>query len=1011
MRHRPWLAALAASFLASRALASPGTCLPDSVLGPASALVATGQTPHAIAVADINGDGFPDLVVANTGMLSFGTVNTGLSILDNDGHGHFPVAQPRLDAGAGPVAVVVLDLNHDGILDIAVADQYSGAVEVLLGTGGGNFAPPVSYLVSNKLTDLAAGDLNHDGIPDLVATAFNQFRVSVLIGAGDGTFTAASGISTAAAFAHPECVALADFNRDGNLDLAVSLGINGINVYPGNGDGTFGTPQTISYGNGNWHPANLAVGDLNGDGFADLVVAGPAYGAWYALGNGDGTFQGIQPTNSPVLGSVALADVDGDGRMDIVASVPGGNGVGWMRRMLDGEMVMFQQPMATPAGPTGIAVADLDGDGRPDVAVAAQSADGVTVILNPCRPAPPFVPTPPPPGPHDPYPSWIAWQPNGVPVCAAPLAQQAPLAVPDGTGGAFFTWRDGRDGLVQSQLAVMRIGGNGLPAPGWPVNGFEFTAPPAAPQSASIASDDAGGVFIAWEDARSAPSQIYLQHLLGSGTIAPGWPANGLQVATPGYVTWPMLARDGYGGLYIGWRDRRANPFSPYVLRVDASGAPVAGWPVTGIQVDSNVTDWGSVVDDGAGGAYLAWGAHLPVYAGALSVNEVAHVEPDGTIDERHLDSHDESEIAPKLAADPPGGAVAAQGLGQALQPVHLGWNRWEHPELSPLNGYNTPVAVAPDRTGGLFAIAEDATRTQLLGWHYDWRNTAVASWTFGPGVVLSNPAVAAVPDSAGGVFAVWQDFRHSRTSLFGARVTSAGTAAPGWSLGGTPIADVAIVGLNGMIGDGYGGAIVFWQDLRHDDGDIYAQRIETGDLPTSTLAGLVSADATAERVHLVWTTVREGVEALVQRHGADGVWTTLALVRSDSQGLLTYDDRTASAGTRYAYRLASPADGAGLTPESWVSTPAALAFALAGLQPNPGGPEARIVFTVRDPSPVTMEIFDVSGRRVLERHFDAPEPGTHAVALGDATVGPGVYLLRLTQGSRTLHARACVLE
>jgi hypothetical protein len=94
------------------------------------------------------------------------------------------------------------------------------------------------------------------------------------------------------------------------------------------------------------------------------------------------------------------------------------------------------------------------------------------------------------------------------------------------------------------------------------------------------------------------------------------------------------------------------------------------------------------------------------------------------------------------------------------------------------------------------------------------------------------------------------------------------------------------------------------------------------------------------------------------------------------------------------------------------VKTPAALAFALAGLQPNPGGTNASIVFTVVDPLPVTLEMFDVAGRRVLERRFEAPALGRQSVAIGgNAAVRPGVYQLRLTQDGRVLHARACVVE
>jgi hypothetical protein len=165
---------------------------------------------------------------------------------------------------------------------------------------------------------MVVGDFNADGVPDLAVGNANSDMVNIFLGNGDGTFKAAANYATAL---RPLCLVVGDFNGDGKLDLAAASG-SSVHVLLGNGDGTFQAP--VIYPTGDIMqglPRYMAVGDVNGDGTADLVEVFGG-GVLVLLGNGDGTFQttpisylaGIGPT------TVAIGDFNGDGRPDVAVS-------------------------------------------------------------------------------------------------------------------------------------------------------------------------------------------------------------------------------------------------------------------------------------------------------------------------------------------------------------------------------------------------------------------------------------------------------------------------------------------------------------------------------------------------------------------------------------------------------------------------------------------------------------------------------------------------------------------
>ena len=343
----------------------------------ASGLVAggvfnTGGGPYAVAAADFNGDGKTDLATANR------TTNT-VSVLLGDGTGAFG-ANADFAVGAAPIGVVTGDFNLDGITDIATVNSSGNTVSILLGNGNGTFQPAVNYAAGNGPASLAVGDFNGDGKADLAVSGatVSGSGCGILLGNGDGTFQAAADCGSEGWTS----VLTGDFNGDGKADLGYEFNTNEIFVLLGNGGGTF---QPVPFNN-SLYVYSMAAGDLNGDGKEDLVVAsfcGPFTGDYCVLvllGNGDGTFQPYQGYPTSAVSNLALADVNGDGKLDVIgvdpyittASVLFGNGDGTLKP---------QVSYPGGASPGAVVAGDFNGDGRTDLAIANNATNSVSVLL------------------------------------------------------------------------------------------------------------------------------------------------------------------------------------------------------------------------------------------------------------------------------------------------------------------------------------------------------------------------------------------------------------------------------------------------------------------------------------------------------------------------------------------------------------------------------------------------------------------------------------------------------
>jgi len=371
--------------LGSASLASTGsTALPSFVKSSSSP---TNPYPQAVAVADFNGDGKADLAIP---VYSISTPLSDVSILLGNGDGTFTAAPVTPITGQNAGSVTTADFNGDGKPDLAITLPDAESVQVMLGNGDGTFAASQTISDPDGPFFVTTGDFNGDGIADLAVVNPSGENLTIFLGNGNGTFTEKSSPASGGV---PVAAAVGDFNGDGKADLAVAnysastTVSSNLTILLGNGDGTF-TAASESPAVGN-EPLSITVGDFNGDGKADLAVAnsyvdtGGVGSVTVLMGNGDGTFTPA-PT-SPATGSmpysIAVGDVNGDGIADLVTSNVGSNDATVLLGKGDGTFEEAASP-ATGADPLFLALGDFNGDGLADLAAVNNNTSSATVLLS-----------------------------------------------------------------------------------------------------------------------------------------------------------------------------------------------------------------------------------------------------------------------------------------------------------------------------------------------------------------------------------------------------------------------------------------------------------------------------------------------------------------------------------------------------------------------------------------------------------------------------------------------------
>lgn len=399
---------IVASFPSSNAFSAAGTLAVTVINGPGLAsnvsylpltyptsaaniqsIVSTSIAANTSAVvsADFNGDGIPDLAATNS-------INNSVQILLGDGAGNFS-STLFIPVGRGPAGILAADFNGDGKVDLAVSNSGDNTVQILLGNGDGTFVTGLPIPTTGVYpTFLVAADFNADGKLDLAVidwcgdgsmgcaptgAPFGPGKLTILLGNGDGSFIAAA-VSPATGV-QPASIVAGDFNSDGFVDLAIAnTRSNNITVLMGNGDGTFVTTTSSTVTGSN--PQGLLTKDFDGDGALDLAVVNagdntvtvllnqgcaqlPSASCSFAAAQ-PGVFVGSRPQ------SIAAADLNGDGFLDLVTANYGGNTINVLLNDGTGKFsgdFFHNRSIPVTANPLGVLVSDFNNDGRTDILV------------------------------------------------------------------------------------------------------------------------------------------------------------------------------------------------------------------------------------------------------------------------------------------------------------------------------------------------------------------------------------------------------------------------------------------------------------------------------------------------------------------------------------------------------------------------------------------------------------------------------------------------------------------
>jgi hypothetical protein len=371
---------------------SPGATTPT--FGASTALATTGT--FAIAVADLNGDGLPDIAGTNPGSsvvsVLLNVTPPGSSVASFTSHVDFAT-------GLIPISIVAFDVNHDGRPDLVTLNQTGNTVSVLLSeTAAGattpEFGSKIDLPVGTEPYALRFGDFNSDGKLDLVSANNDSNTVSILLditkAADVATFVPKADFQTAAG---PSVAVVDDLNGDGLPDLAVATTTGMLSVMrntttPGAATPTFSSAVDFPLGS---YATSIAIGDLNGDGEPDLVVSNEMSNTFSVFINtstiGSTTLDfaakvDVATESGPF--TLALADINGDGKPDVVVGQDTASVSVFLNTTLPGAAVpTFASKVDISAGAsaTSITIGDVNGDGKPDIAMAI-TGNAAAVLLN-----------------------------------------------------------------------------------------------------------------------------------------------------------------------------------------------------------------------------------------------------------------------------------------------------------------------------------------------------------------------------------------------------------------------------------------------------------------------------------------------------------------------------------------------------------------------------------------------------------------------------------------------------
>ena len=348
-----------------------------------------GTAPGSVEIADLNGDSKPDIVVANE-------QSSDVTILLGDGKGGFtPSKGSPFPVGTLPNDIAIGDFNRDAKLDLAVANHEAKQLTVLLGDGRGGIKPapnsPVIVAVTPHVHGVATGDLNGDGNLDLVTDSWANDQMLALFGDGKGNFKTPGTLVKVGRRPYQRH-RVADVNDDGKADIiTTNTEGNNVTVLLSDGSGGFKEATGSPFPCGDV-PFNVAAGDVNGDRKVDLAIVNSPLsmaegrgqeGLTVLLGSGKGGFTmlaGSPFATGRIPNRVAIGDVNGDGVADVAVSSPDANNITLF--FMSRKGVASSSTIAIGGKPKGLAIRDLNGDGKADMVITNNSENTVTVVIS-----------------------------------------------------------------------------------------------------------------------------------------------------------------------------------------------------------------------------------------------------------------------------------------------------------------------------------------------------------------------------------------------------------------------------------------------------------------------------------------------------------------------------------------------------------------------------------------------------------------------------------------------------